>query len=127
MPFVIGISRTSVGELKKRGDSLEEVVIVDIDNNIIVRHKTQNVADDYSLLPAKNVAPILGVLTQLATKVKAERKKRRKQGNLLNNIILGMAGEPASSASCGDNEKLLSKVFISFYLLFLFFFYLFIY
>ena len=124
MPFVIGISRTSVGELKKRGDSLEEVVIVDIDNNIIVRHKTQNVADDYSLLPAKNVAPILGVLTQLATKVKAERKKRRKQGNLLNNIILGMAGEPASSASGGDNEKLLSKVFIV--LLIFYFLYLFI-
>jgi len=124
MPFVIGISRTSVGELKKRGDSLEEVVIVDIDNNIIVRHKTQYVADDYSLLPAKNVAPILGVLTQLATKVKAERKKRRKQGNLLNNIILGMAGEPASSASGGDNEKLLSKVFIV--LLIFYFLYLFI-
>lgn len=33
MPYVIGVLRSSIDELKKMSDAMEEVVVVDIDNN----------------------------------------------------------------------------------------------
>eukprot|EP01090_Pellita_catalonica_P009999 TRINITY_DN2124_c0_g1_i2.p1 TRINITY_DN2124_c0_g1~~TRINITY_DN2124_c0_g1_i2.p1 ORF type:complete len:828 (+),score=103.40 TRINITY_DN2124_c0_g1_i2:32-2515(+) len=80
MPFVVGILRSSLAELERMSDAMEEVIMVDIDRNKFV----SPFEGDVNLLPPAYATPLLRALTKASKTVKGRytlsyKMKRRKQ------------------------------------------------
>src|SRR5262245_1540105 len=69
MPFVIGVLRISLPELKKMAHAMNEVVVIDIDNNKFLSPPEFN---DFKLLPLNSIHSLANTLFPIAKEVKAQ-------------------------------------------------------
>ncbi|ELR17283.1 DENN (AEX3) domain containing protein [Acanthamoeba castellanii str. Neff] len=79
MPFVVGILRSSVAELNKLSDAMEEVAIVDIDRN---KFLSDTASHDFGLLPGNVAAPLLKAVAGACKTVKSKYSLKNRMAAL---------------------------------------------